>query len=103
MSNQQEEFQSDTDIEFDVKEPSLFSVFLINDDFTTQDFVIQVLTEFFHKSESEAFEIMLKVHKTGKGLAGVFTKEIAETKVYFVKQAAKENNFPLRCSMEPCE
>ena len=84
-----------------VREPSMYSVYLINDDFTTQEFVIQVLMQFFYKSEQESEQIMLKVHKEGKGQAGTFTKDVAETKVYLVQQAAKENKFPLKCTMEP--
>ena len=96
----QNESQSDVQEEIEVLEPSLYSVFLLNDDFTTQDFVIQVLVQFFYKSESEASTIMLKVHSSGRGLCGTYTKDVAETKVYLVHQAAKENHFPLKCSME---
>ena len=96
----QNESQSDVQEEIEVLEPSLYSVFLLNDDFTTQDFVIQVLVQFFYKSESEANIIMLKVHSSGRGLCGTYTKDVAETKVYLVHQAAKENHFPLKCSME---
>lgn len=97
----QSENQSEVQEDVEVLEPSLYSVFLINDDFTTQEFVVQVLMQFFYKSESEAHKIMLKVHNDGKGLCGTYTKDVAETKVYLVHQAAKENHFPLKCSMEP--
>lgn len=99
MSEQSNQNQN-PDIEISIKEPSLFSIFLLNDDFTTQDFVIQILSQFFHKSESEAFKLMLEVHNNGRARVGVFTKDVAETKIYLVHQAAKENNFPLKCSME---
>lgn len=103
MSQDQGQNQSlsDTEEQTKIKEPSLYSVYLLNDDFTTQDFVIQVLVQFFYKSEAESEQIMLKVHNEGKGKAGTFTKDVAETKVYLVHQAAKENNFPLKCTMEP--
>lgn len=103
MSNSQNQNDSSPDAQhdFEVMEPSKYSVLLHNDDFTTQDFVIQVLVQFFYKSETEAHKIMLQVHNSGKGLCGIFTKDVAETKVYMVHQAAKENNFPLKCSMEP--
>lgn len=103
MSDSNTNNQHDQSPESDTstKEPSLYSVYLLNDDFTTQDFVIDVLVQFFFKSEEEAFKIMLDVHNKGRALVGVFTKEIAETKVFLVHQAAKENNFPLKCVMEP--
>ncbi len=91
------------DIEISTKQPSLYSVFLLNDDFSTQDFVIKVLTQFFHKSDSEAVKLMLDVHNKGRALVGLYTKDVAETKVYLVHQAAKENGFPLKCTMEPEE
>ena len=97
----QEQNLSDTEEQTKVREPSMYSVYLLNDDFTTQEFVIQVLVQFFYKSENEAEQIMLKVHNEGKGKAGTFTKDVAETKVYLVHQAAKENKYPLKCTMEP--
>ncbi len=100
MSDSQHSGQNQSDLEFSIKEPSLFAVFLLNDDFTTQDFVVQVLTQFFYKSESDAFTLMLEVHNKGRAKVGVFTKDVAETKVYLVHQAAKENNFPLKCTLE---
>ncbi len=88
------------DVDISTKEPSLYSVFLLNDDFTTQEFVVSILTQFFYKSNSNAFKLMLEVHQNGRANVGVFTKEIAETKIYLVHQAAKRNNFPLKCIME---
>lgn len=103
MTHDQSQSQNQSEVQEDLEvlEPPLYSVFLLNDDFTTQEFVVQVLVQFFYKSESEAHKIMLKVHNDGKGLCGTYTKDVAETKVYLVQQAAKENHFPLKCSMEP--
>jgi ATP-dependent Clp protease adaptor protein ClpS len=75
-------------------------VFLLNDDYTTMDFVIRILEEVFHKPLVEATQIMLHVHKNGRGLAGVYTKEIAETKVDTVHTLARKEDFPLKCGME---
>jgi ATP-dependent Clp protease adaptor protein ClpS len=80
--------------------PPEYKVFLLNDDYTTMDFVVYVLGKVFHKSPVEATQIMLLVHNNGKGLAGVYTKDIAETKVDEVHRLALEHEFPLKCSME---
>jgi len=101
MSNSQDQFDQSPDSDVEIKEPSLYSVFLLNDDFTTQEFVIEVLKQFFFKTDEESFKIMLDVHNKGKAQVGVFTKEIAETKIFLVHQAAKENSYPLKCVMEP--
>lgn len=82
------------------KKPSLYKVFLLNDDYTTMEFVVHILEKVFRKSRVEATEIMLQVHKNGKGLAGIYTKDIAETKVANVQELARENQYPLRCLME---
>lgn len=84
----------------ETRTPDLYRVFLLNDDFTTMDFVVQVLEQVFHKSAVEAAQIMLHVHKNGKGLAGVYTKEIAETKIDIVHTVARKNGYPLKCGME---
>jgi len=84
-----------------VKEPKLYKVLLHNDDYTTMDFVIMVLQTIFHKDISAATEIMMSVHNGGVGVAGVYTREVAETKVAMVHEAAANNEHPLRCSMEP--
>jgi ATP-dependent Clp protease adaptor protein ClpS len=84
----------------EVKSPSLYRVFLLNDDYTTMDFVIEILEDVFHKSAVEAAQIMLLVHKNGKGLAGVYTREIAETKIHNVNEFARKSDFPLKCIME---
>ncbi len=80
--------------------PGMFKVLLLNDDFTPMDFVIHVLEKFFNKSAAEATEIMLHVHRRGVGLCGVYTFEIAETKVNQVMDFARANEQPLQCTME---
>jgi len=83
------------------KEPEQFRVILLNDDYTTMDFVVDVLMEIFHKSIEDANKIMLDVHKKGKGIVGVYTWDIAVTKTEQVRAAAEANEFPLMCIMEP--
>ena len=77
-----------------------FNVILFNDDYTTMDFVISVLETVFRRSPSEAVQIMLKVHKEGRGIAGSYPKEVAETKVSSVHAAARSAGYPLRAGME---
>ncbi|TFG83280.1 MAG: ATP-dependent Clp protease adapter ClpS [Spirochaetales bacterium] len=97
-----------TDIRSDVlvedaqetKEPDEYRVLLLNDDFTTMEFVVAVLVSVFHKSIPEATRIMLDVHRKGKGIVGVYTYDIATTKIQRVHAMARENSFPLRCTME---
>jgi ATP-dependent Clp protease adaptor protein ClpS len=84
----------------EVRTPSLYRVFLINDDYTSMDFVVHVLEKVFQKNPVEAAQIMLHVHKNGKGLAGVFTREIAETKTDTVHKLARKSGFPLKCTLE---
>jgi ATP-dependent Clp protease adaptor protein ClpS len=86
-----------------LQKPRLYKVLLHNDNYTTRDFVVAVLREVFHRSESEAVRIMLHVHYNGVGVAGVYTFEVAETKIRLVEQLAREHEFPLRLSMEPEE
>lgn len=83
-----------------IRSPSLFKVFLLNDDYTTMEFVVNILEKVFHKPMVEASQIMLHVHKNGKGLAGIYTRGIAETKVSKVHELAQLNGFPLKCVME---
>lgn len=83
------------------RRPRKYKVILHNDDYTTMEFVIWVLKEYFSKSDAEAQQIMLSVHKQGKGICGTFTFEVAETKIHVVTESARENDFPLRCTMEP--
>lgn len=84
-----------------VREPERFVVLLHNDDYTSMDFVVQILQEVFHKDNTEAVRIMLSVHEKGVGHCGVYTAEIAEAKVLRVTQKARAAGFPLRCTMEP--
>lgn len=84
----------------EVKEPPMYKVLLHNDDYTTMEFVVQVLMMVFHKSVEQATQIMLNVHKRGIGLCGLFTYEVAETKVTTVTRLARENGHPLKCTME---
>ena len=83
--------------------PRLYKVILHNDDFTTMEFVVALLMHVFHHSESDAQGIMLHIHQHGIGIAGVFTYEIAETKVAQVRELAEKAEFPLLCTMEPDE
>jgi ATP-dependent Clp protease adaptor protein ClpS len=89
-----------TDDKTQVKEPSLYKVLLHNDDYTSMEFVVLLLEKVFNKSTAEATRIMLNVHQQGIGVAGVYHKEIAETKVAIVHDLAQKNEYPLRCSME---
>ncbi len=84
----------------ELKKPSLYKVILLNDDFTPMDFVIDVLSRFFSMNEDKATQIMLHVHTRGVGVCGVYSKEIAETKVQMVNDYSKENQHPLMCAME---
>lgn len=88
-------------IKQETKKPDLFKVLLLNDDYTTMDFVIEILETLFNKSPAEAYRIMMAVHTQGMGLCGVYPFEVAETKVAAVVDLARSNGFPLRASMEP--
>ena len=83
------------------RRPRMFRVLMHNDDYTTRDFVVYVLQSVFHHAEPEALRVMLHVHNNGMGVAGVFSREIAETKIRKVQRLASQNEFPLRLSMEP--
>ena len=83
-----------------VKKPSMYRVLLLNDDYTPMEFVIHVLERFFQKDREQATRIMLHVHNHGVGECGVFTYEVAETKVTQVMDCARENHHPLQCVME---
>jgi ATP-dependent Clp protease adaptor protein ClpS len=83
-----------------LKEPSFYKVILLNDDFTPMDFVVHVLQKFFNHNGEEANRIMMQVHQQGAGVAGIFSHEIAETKVYIVNDYARKNKHPLKCTME---
>src|SRR3954466_7876410 len=84
-----------------LERPRMWRVLLHNDDYTTQDFVVWILETIFHKERGEAFTIMLSVHQSGMGLAGIYTHDVAETKVKATKQLAEQHEFPLLVTMEP--
>ncbi len=92
------EIELDDDIE--VKEPQKFKVILLNDDYSTMDFVIDVLVKVFRKTVDEASQIMLNIHNNGREICGIYTHEIASTKVAQVKTMAREKGFPLKAIME---
>ncbi len=102
MSDQHPDFREDleSNIQEDLEEPRMYKVLLHNDDYTTMEFVVEVLQKVFGKTPVEATQIMLNVHKSGIGVCGVFIEEVAETKVEMVHHLAKSNGFPLQCSME---
>ncbi len=83
-----------------IKRPSMYQVVLLNDDFTTFDFVVEVLKRFFRKSDDEAQRITLEVHEKGKGIAGVFTRDVAETKMHQVNHYARSHGHPLTSQIE---
>lgn len=84
-----------------VAEPPMYQVILLNDDFTPMEFVVRILVELFYLSTEQAERVMLEVHHKGRGVCGIFTREIAETRVAQVNQVARQNEHPLLCVMEP--
>jgi ATP-dependent Clp protease adaptor protein ClpS len=82
------------------KKPAMYKVLLMNDDYTPMDFVVQVLEKFFSKTREEAMRVMMHVHQKGVGLCGVYTFEVAETKVMQVMDFAQRNQHPLQCTLE---
>lgn len=84
----------------ELEEPKLYKVVIHNDNYTTMDFVVEVIVKVFHKVPSEATSIMLEVHNKGRGVAGVYPFDIAVTKINEVHKMAREREFPLRCSLE---
>ena len=84
-----------------VKPPQMYQVVLLNDDYTPMEFVVLVIQEFFNKDRETATQIMLKIHLDGKGVCGVFSKDVAATKVDQVTEAAKKSGHPLQCVSEP--
>jgi len=83
-----------------IKYPKKYQVYILNDDYTSMEFVVEILMNVFHKNNTEAEKIMLDVHKTNRGLCGIYTHEIAETKVVQVAKKASNNGFPLKATME---
>lgn len=86
--------------EVSVKYPKKYKVYILNDDYTSMDFVVEILMGIFHKTHAEAEKIMLEVHKKDRGLCGVYIHEIAETKVMQVAKKARDSGFPLKATME---
>jgi len=93
-------YEEEFDIALELQEPQMFKVLLHNDDYTSMDFVVEVLMDIFHKNHSHAEQIMLQIHEKGKAVCGVYTYEIAQMKVEQVRQLAKRNEFPLLATME---
>ncbi|MBN2735648.1 MAG: ATP-dependent Clp protease adaptor ClpS [Spirochaetales bacterium] len=94
------EYQDSLQLEDETKEPPKYKVILINDDYSTFEFVTYILKKVFFKTQKDAEQITLDVHKKGFGVCGIYDKEIAETKVLVVHQLAEEAGYPLRCEME---
>lgn len=84
----------------DIQEPKKYHVYLLNDDYTSMDFVIDILIGIFRKNYSEAHQIMMQVHQSGRGLCGTYSYEIAETKIHQVSSLSRESGFPLKAVME---
>ncbi|MCG6867974.1 MAG: ATP-dependent Clp protease adapter ClpS [Gammaproteobacteria bacterium] len=105
MSGKDTQIQSGVDFEVQesrpkVKQPRMYKVVLVNDDYTPMEFVVYILENFFRMNREKATRIMLHVHTRGKGICGVYTREIAETKVAQVNEYSRANNHPLLCAME---
>ncbi len=92
--------EEELDYALELQEPQMFRVLLHNDDYTSMDFVVEVLMDIFHKDHLQAEQIMLQIHEKGKAICGVYTYEIAQMKVEQVRQLAKKNEFPLLATME---
>jgi ATP-dependent Clp protease adaptor protein ClpS len=101
MPSPRESTLTETRSEQKVARPRMWRVLLHNDDYTTQDFVVWVLETIFHKTRPEAFFIMMSVHQSGLGVAGVFTKDVAESKVQATQHLAEQHEYPLLVTMEP--
>ena len=85
-----------------LKKPRMFQAVLLNDDYTPMEFVVVLIEQFFYKSRENATQIMLKIHTEGKGVCGVYTEDVAETKAAVVNQYAMDHQHPLLCQIEPC-
>ena len=93
-------FEEEFDLALELQEPQMFKVLLHNDDYTSMDFVVEVLIGIFHKTHVQAEQIMLQIHEKDKAICGVYSFEIAQTKAQQVKQKAKQNEFPLLATIE---
>ncbi|MBF0608019.1 MAG: ATP-dependent Clp protease adapter ClpS [Candidatus Magnetobacterium sp. LHC-1] len=102
MGQSKGEFQEapEGSVSEELQTPTMYKVFILNDDYTTMEFVVNVLETIFHKTSAEATQLMLQIHRSGSGLCGIYTRDIAETKVAAVHEMAKNNEFPLKCVME---
>ncbi|OOZ42004.1 ATP-dependent Clp protease adapter ClpS [Solemya pervernicosa gill symbiont] len=105
MSNKEDQHQHDDGLTLQeerpkLKKPPMYKVVLVNDDYTPMDFVIEVLERFFSMNREKATQIMLHVHTRGKGICGVFTRDVAETKVSQVNDHSRNNQHPLLCTLE---
>ena len=86
----------------ELKKPRMFQVVLLNDDYTPMEFVVELIEQFFYKSRENATRIMLKIHTEGKGVCGIYTEDVAETKAAVVNQYSLDHQHPLLCEVEPC-
>jgi ATP-dependent Clp protease adaptor protein ClpS len=93
-------FEEELELDLELHEPQMFKVLLHNDDYTSMDFVVEVLMGIFHKTHAQAEQIMLQIHEKDKAICGVYSFEIAQTKAQQVKQRAKQNEFPLLATIE---
>ncbi|MGP1484726.1 MAG: ATP-dependent Clp protease adaptor ClpS [Campylobacter sp.] len=100
MPKIKENERGDVALKDELKRPKKFKVLLLNDDITHMDFVVSVLIEIFHHTNQSAVSVMLEVHKNGQGVAGIYTKDIAQTKQNEVRRAANAANFPLKTKLE---
>ena len=94
------DWENELDEQVEVREPPRFAVLLLNDDYSTMDFVIEVLMRFFGKTYDQAYEITLAVHQQGRGVAGIYGRDIAETKAEQVMETARSRGFPLKAEVE---
>ncbi|MDY3112773.1 MAG: ATP-dependent Clp protease adaptor ClpS [Helicobacter sp.] len=95
-----EQLENDTQVLHKTQEPLRYKVLLLNDNFTTQDFVIEVLQKIFHKNMEDSINLMLQVHHEGKAICGIYPYDIAEIKVMQVRKMAKDKQYPLRATLE---
>jgi ATP-dependent Clp protease adaptor protein ClpS len=93
-------YEEELDFALELQEPQMYKVLLHNDDYTSMDFVVDILISIFHKTHQQAEQIMLQIHEKGKAIVGVYTYEIAVTKAQQVKQRAKQHEFPLLATVE---
>lgn len=92
--------QMQTELLSELGEPKSYIVFMLNDDYTSWDFCLRIISSIFHKTLEEADAITKEIHTKGKGLCGIYTYEIAETKARIVEQQARKESFPMKCSVE---